>query len=184
VFGHVGDAPAEGTLMEHATTAPRRQDGFTLVELLVVVLVLGILVVIAVPTFLRAQDGAKTKAATSNLRSALSSAKTMHAEHATYFVTDAVTTVTKFREQEPALTWQTAPSAAPEQIAVASDGDTAGLATRSRDGHCYYVVDDVSMVAGGTTFGRSAAQAATCTPALDTTTSGITWADSPKLAGW
>jgi len=47
---------------------PRDEDGFTLVELLVVVLVLGALIGIAVPTFISQRDGAWDAAVRSELR--------------------------------------------------------------------------------------------------------------------
>lgn len=46
----------------------RRQEGFTLVELMIVVLILGILIAIAVPVYLSATDNAKTNTCKSNLR--------------------------------------------------------------------------------------------------------------------
>ncbi|MDQ3756463.1 MAG: prepilin-type N-terminal cleavage/methylation domain-containing protein [Actinomycetota bacterium] len=162
----------------------RDEAGFTLVELLVVVAVIGILATIAVTSLLGAQGKANRKAAASNLRVALVSAKTLHTEEETYLVTDAATTITRLGRQEPGLTWQAAPATASEQISVASDPDTAALATKAGDGHCYYVVDDVSSAASGTMFGRSAATAADCPAVTDTTAAGITWATSPKLAGW
>jgi type IV pilus assembly protein PilA len=46
----------------------RKDEGFTLVELMVVVLIIGILVAIAIPVFNSAQDNAKKRACFSNQR--------------------------------------------------------------------------------------------------------------------
>ena len=62
-----------------ATFRQRRQDdeGFTLIELMVVVLIIAILIAIAIPTFLGAQNRARDRAAQSNLRNALTAVKTV-----------------------------------------------------------------------------------------------------------
>lgn len=52
-----------------------KEEGFTLVELMVVVLIIAILIAIAIPTFLGARERAQDRAAQSNLRNALTAAK-------------------------------------------------------------------------------------------------------------
>ena len=50
---------------------PRSDDGFTLIELLVVVVILGILIAIAIPTYLNYRKSAADKSAQSDLRNAI-----------------------------------------------------------------------------------------------------------------
>ena len=59
------------TLRTSRTRRPTGEDGFTLIELLVVVVILGILIAIAIPTYLNYRKSAADKSAQSDLRNAV-----------------------------------------------------------------------------------------------------------------
>jgi type IV pilus assembly protein PilA len=60
------------------------EQGFTIIELLVVIIIIGILLAIAVPSYLGFRDRAANNAAKENLRDALPAAETYYADHGTY----------------------------------------------------------------------------------------------------
>src|SRR5881275_2689262 len=85
----------------------RTEEGFTLIELMVVVLIIAILLAIAIPSFLGARAKAQDRAAQSNARNALTAEKTYYTDNQVY--TELPADMTGI---EPSLTYVTGFAAA------------------------------------------------------------------------
>jgi type IV pilus assembly protein PilA len=146
------------------------EEGFTLIELMVVVLIIAILIAIAIPTFLGARTRAQDRQAQTSLRNALGVAKSEYIDQKTYALTAA-----DLAPQEPSLTFQ-ADSTGPKEIAlnnpVASTSSVFYAAVRSGSGTCFYLRDDVTpgTATSGTMYAKDPA-ASPCT-ATDTPAGG------------
>lgn len=62
----------------------KEESGFTLIELLIVLVIIGILLAIAVPSYLGFKDRASKSAAQANVRSGVPAAEAFYADNGTY----------------------------------------------------------------------------------------------------
>jgi type IV pilus assembly protein PilA len=118
-----------------------REGGFTLIELMVVVLIIAILIAIAIPTFLGARARAQDRAAQSNLRNALTAEKTYYTDKQAYTVTPSDMT-----SIEPSLSFTATVAPALNTVSMVKStttiaDDTITLGTKSASGTCFYIKD-------------------------------------------
>lgn len=160
------------------------EEGFTLIELMVVVLIIAILIAIAIPQFLGARSRAQDRAAQSSLRNALTAAKTAYTDQSSY----GQATSTDLPAIEPSLTYvagnvasadQAGPPAVPSfkvvSVNVASvagtDNQIWEAAVLSKSGKCYWIKDIASGNGAGTFYGTGA----TCTGVAAAGAAAASW---------
>jgi type IV pilus assembly protein PilA len=136
----------------------RRQDetGFTLIELMVVVLIMGILMAIAIPTFLSTQGSANDASAKSNATNAFTGEKAYYEDNLVFLDASAAANSAALDSQLP---WTNAAGSATTDTVTAQAGAFGGtgfvettatpftnqsllIEDLSKSGNCFYIADD------------------------------------------
>jgi type IV pilus assembly protein PilA len=131
------------------------EEGFTLIELMVVVLIIAILLAIAIPTFLGARERAQDRAAQSDLRNTLTAEKVHYTDNQVY-----TTNLTAIKSIEPSLTY-TAGSGDKNDVGLRAN-DTAAtdantivcVSKQSKSGTHFSLIDVATGPAAGTYYAK------------------------------
>jgi type IV pilus assembly protein PilA len=121
------------------------ERGFTLIELMVVVLIIAILIAIAIPTFLGARTRAQDRSAQSNLRNGLTAAKTIFTDQQDYtLATTGATGTLKGAAPELDFVDSATASTNNKQLSVATTKPRIQLVVKSDSGTCFSITDNVT----------------------------------------
>ena len=152
----------------------REDEGFTLIELMVVVLIIAILLAIAIPTFLGARQRAQDRAAQSDIRNALTAEKVYYTD-TQVFTTDTVS----IKSIEPSLTYSAGPTATAVGLSTSPDTLAVCIDKVSASSTKFSLIDVASGAGAGTYFAKQA-----CGTAVSAANLTAAPASPYKTGGW
>jgi type IV pilus assembly protein PilA len=181
----------------------RSEEGFTLIELMVVVLIMGILMAIAIPTFLATQGSANDASAKSDATNALTNEKAYYEDNQVFEDSSAWSGGGTLSSLDPNLSWTTGVPSKQGTVSaiVGSSGTTFSEATSSpytgpillveaysSSGNCFYIYNNETnpntpVLGYAETTGGCAALASTAFPGSQSAvTAGHAGANAPPTA--
>lgn len=125
----------------------RTESGFTLIELMVVVLIIAILIAIAVPTFLGARERAHDSKTKRELRDGLVAAKVHYVDTRDFLSVDAAT----LAGIEPSIDFDVLANADTDTVGFGDlTADRIVLVRQSKSGTWFCLADDAGNTTRGT----------------------------------
>jgi type IV pilus assembly protein PilA len=109
------------------------EGGFTLIELLVVIIILGILLAIAVPSYIGFKSKAEATAAQANVRAAVPAVEAFYSDNGTYVGLDAASTAAV-----PGISYYDPASASKISIDASQLSTTSYCISATSGGSTYY----------------------------------------------
>lgn len=138
------------------------QGGFSLVELMVVLLIIAVLLGVAIPTYLGARDRAENRAAQEGSRTGMQTLESIYTGALTFSSIPSAgsgASPSALQAAEPALQWSSMYSFGPNNVAAGNLGSNAAIeVVKSASDHCYWemVVETPTAQIIGSSFFNSA----------------------------
>jgi len=153
-----------------------KDEGFTLIELMVVVLIIAVLVAIAIPSFLGFRSRAQDRSAQADIRNVLLAEKAEWTDNGAFTETEA--TLKAFEPSVEINTTSSATAGVFADLSVALNTNVICLTQSSASGNVFGILEDGSAT-GGTFYAASAADITCPTSAgAPSTTATVNWSET------